>query len=120
MRVHSMLLTSAAFALMAASAAEARPSIGPAGHRAGGSAAGERPQETASLFEAIALLMGIGVSAKASPVVGTDAPRSAAPGAAQCEEEKKRAEAAKAAETRRTAEAERARARGSEPLYLAF
>lgn len=120
MRAQPLLLSAAAFAVFAGSAAEARPMIGAAGHRAGGAVTAERAPERASLFEAIAVLMGFGAVAKATPTVGTDAPRAAASSAQQCEEEKKRAEAAKAEETRRIAESEKARTRGGEPLYLAF
>lgn len=120
MRLQSLFLSVTAIAVVAGSAAEARPMIGAAGHRAGGATTAERAQERASLFEAIAVLMGMGAVIKATPTVGTDAPRAASSSAQQCEEEKKRAEAAKAEETRRTAEAEKARTRGSEPLYLAF
>lgn len=117
MRKHLFALSAAALAVVASSAAEARPAFGAT--RAGG-AASERKAESISIIEAAAALIGLGLSAKASPAVASDAPRSAAPRVEQCEEEKKRQEAAKADETRRTAEAQKERGRGGEPLYLAF
>jgi hypothetical protein len=118
MRIQSFAVTAAMVSVLAVTSAEARTAF--AGNRVGGSVSAERSSEGLTLLETMAALLGVGVSAKATPVVGSDAPRSAAPRTEQCEEEKKRAEAAKAAETRRTADAEKPRARGGEPLYLAF
>jgi hypothetical protein len=117
MRTHSIALAAAAFAALAAPAAEARSAF--SGHRVGGSATAERSSEGRSIIEALAAFLTIGVSAKAAPIAGGDAPRSATGRIEPCEEEKRRNEA-KAAETRRIAEAEKAKARGGEPLYLAF
>lgn len=116
MRSLTLALTASAAALVFATAADARPSFG--ANRAGGEASATA-SDGATLIEAVAALLGFTVTAKVTPSAGTDAPRSAAPGTEQCEAEKKRAEAAKASETRRTAEAEK-RQRGAEPVYLAF
>lgn len=117
MRTHSIVLSAAALAIFASASAEARPAFGAS--RAGGSASAEKSDETRSIFEALAVFLNLGVSVKATPVAGADSPRSTAPRNEQCEDEKRRDEA-KALETRRTAEAEKAKARGGEPLYLAF
>ncbi len=117
MRTQSIALAAAALAVLAAPAAEARSAF--SGNRAGGSATAERSSEGRSVLEALAAFLAIGVSVKATPSAGSDAPRSATGRVEVCEEEKRRNEA-KAAEARRTAEAEKAKARGGEPLYLAF
>lgn len=116
MRTHSIALSAAAIMALVATSAEARTAFG--GNRAGGSAASERPAESPSIIAAVAAMLNFGVSAKA--VAGADAPRSTAPRTEQCEEEKKRAAAAKAADTRRTAQLDKPKARGGEQLYLAF
>ncbi len=117
MRTQSIALAAAAFAALAAPSAEARSAF--AGARVGGSATSEKSSEGRSIIEALAAFLSVGVSVKATPIAGSDAPRSATGRVEPCEEEKRRNEA-KAAETRRTAEAEKAKARGGEPLYLAF
>lgn len=116
MRTHSIALSAAAFMALVATSAEARTAFG--GNRAGGSATAEKQAETPSIIAAVAAMLDLGVTAKA--VAGTDAPRSTAPRTEQCEEEKKRAAAAKAADARRTAALDKPKARGGEPLYLAF
>lgn len=118
MRTHSIAVSAAAIAALIATSAEARPSL--SGNRAGGSASAEKPAESPSIIEAVARLLRFGVSAKAAPVTGTDAPRPVNSRAEQCEDERQRLAAAKAAETRRTAAAEKSKVRGGEPLYLAF
>jgi hypothetical protein len=118
MRRLTFALAASAAAALFATAADARPGIGGASHRVGGEAS-TKAAEGSTLIETVATFFGFSVTAKAAPTVGTDAPRSAAPRTEQCEEEKKRAEAAKASETRRTAQAEK-RQRGGEPVYLAF
>lgn len=105
-------------AMLVATAADARPAFGASSQRLGGETSAKASDGT-TLIESLAAFLGFAVTAKATPVAGTEAPRSAAPRTEQCEEEKKRAEAAKASETRRTAQTEK-RQRGSEPVYLAF
>lgn len=117
MRTQSIALAAAAFAVTAAPSAEARSAF--SGNRVGGSATAERSSEGRSALEALAAFLTIGVSVKATPIAGGDAPRSATGRVEQCEEEKRRSDA-KAAETRRTAKAEKAKPQGGEPLYLAF
>lgn len=117
MRFQSIALAAAAFAVLAAPSAQARNAF--AGNRAGGSATAEKSTESRSVLEALAAFLAISVSVKATPIAGGDAPRSATGRVEQCEEEKRRSEA-KAAETRRTAEAEKVKTRGGEGLYLAF
>jgi len=121
MRQTSLLLSATAFVILAASAAEARPAFGASGHRAGSEAtASAKAGDSVTLIETVAAFLGFTINAKATPIVGTDAPRSAQPRAEQCEEDKKRADAAKAADRQRTAEAAKPQSRGSEPIYLAF
>lgn len=121
MRQSMLLLTATAFAMIVASAAEARPALGSAGHRVGGEAAAStKAADGASLIEMVAGFLGFSANAKATPIVGSDKPRSAQPRIEQCEEEKKRAETAKAADSQRTAESAKTPQRGSEPIYLAF
>lgn len=118
MRRLTLAVTASAAAVLLATAADARPSFN--AHRAGGEAsARERESDSATLLGTISTLLGFTATVKATPVAGSDRPRSAASANEQCEEEKKRAEAAKAADTRRTAEAEK-RQRGGDPVYLAF
>jgi hypothetical protein len=117
MRTLSLTASAAALAMVFATAADARPTVGAA--RAGSDASSSTGGKAVSLIEAVAALFDFSASAKATPVAGSERPRSASPVTEQCEEEKKRSEAAKAAETRRTAEAEK-RQRGAEPMYLAF
>jgi hypothetical protein len=118
MRNLSLAAAVSAAAILVASAADARPVIGASSHRLGGEATA-RTQDRTTLIETIATVFGFTLSATATPVVGAETPRSAAPRTEQCEEEKKRADAARATQTRRTAEAEK-RSRGGEPVYLAF
>jgi hypothetical protein len=116
MRKLTFAVTASAAAILLATAADARPGFGAT--RAG-SEVSSKASESASIIESVAALIGFTTTAKATPVAGTERPRSASPETQQCEEEKKRAEAAKASEARRTAEAEK-RQRGGEPVYLAF
>lgn len=115
MRSLVIALTAAA-AMVFATAADARPAFGAT--RAG-TEASAKANDGESLIETISTLLGFTATVKATTVAGSERPRSAAPVTEQCEEEKKRTEAAKAAETRRTADAEK-RQRGGEPVYLAF
>lgn len=116
MRSLTLAVTASAAAILFATAADARPAFGASRV---GSEASAKASEGASIIETVAALIGLSSSAKVTPIAGSESPRSAAPRTEQCEEEKKRAEAAKANETRRTAEAEK-RQRGGEPVYLAF
>jgi hypothetical protein len=116
MRKLSLGVTASAAAILFATAADARPGFG---QTRAGSAVSSKASESASIIETVAALIGFTTTAKATPIAGSERPRSASPVTEQCEEEKKREEAAKASEARRTAEAEK-RQRGGEPVYLAF
>ena len=116
MRSFKIAFAASAAAMLAVSAADARPTF--SGNRVGGEAT-SKANSDASLMDTVAALLGFTATVKATTIAGSESPRSAAPRTEQCEEEKKRAEAAKASETRRTAEAEK-RQRGGEPVYLAF
>ena len=116
MRSLKIAFAASAAAMLAVSAADARPAF--SGNRVGGEAT-TKADADASLIETLAALLGFTATVKATTVAGTESPRSAAPRTEQCEEEKKRAEAAKASQSRRTADAEK-RQRGGEPVYLAF
>lgn len=105
MRTFTIALSAASMAMFAV--ADAQPM--------GGSRASSKAAAGTTLIEALASLVGVYTYAKATPSAGTKTPV-----AEECQEEKKRSDPAAAAETRRTAEAEKQRPRGGEPLYLAF
>ena len=120
MRNLALAFAASAAAMLVVSGADARPAIGGSSKRVGGDAsASAKTSDSPTLIETFSALVGFVPAAKATPVAGSNAPRSAAPRIEQCEEDKKREEAAEAAESRRTAQAEK-RQRGSEPVYLAF
>ncbi len=121
MRKSSIAVSASMIAILAVSAAEARPSFGASANRAGGAAAASaKASDSATLIETVAALLGFTINAKATPSAGAEAPRAAAPRAEECEEEKKRAQAAKASDSQRTAEAGKPAQRGRDPVYLAF
>ncbi|MFN0025537.1 MAG: hypothetical protein ACKVS5_16720 [Parvularculaceae bacterium] len=118
----SLIVSAAILALLAASAAEARPNFGSSGHRAGSDTSTARKDASApTLIETVAALLGFSLTAKVTPVAGADATRATAAKAEECEEEARRAAAEKAAGGQRSAaDASKSRTRGSEPVYLAF
>lgn len=118
MRSLTLALTASAAVAMFVTAADARPSFGAS--RAGGEAtATSKADSGATFLETVAALIGFSTTVKATPNASSQPPRSTAPRGEQCDEEKKRAETAKASEPPRTAAAEK-RPRGGEPVYLAF
>ncbi|MDZ7627333.1 MAG: hypothetical protein U5J99_02855 [Parvularculaceae bacterium] len=105
--MRTMMIAVSAGAMAMFAAADAQP--------LGAAKASSKAAAEATLIEALASLVGVTAYAKATPSAGTKAPN-----VEECEGEKKRSEAARSAETRRTAEAEKQRSRSGEPLYLAF
>ena len=119
MRKFVFVAAASAAAILAATAANARPTFGASRVEGARGESASTTSDGASIIEAVAALIGFKTTAKTTPIAGSEPPRSAAARAEPCDDEKKRAESAKAVEARRTAEAEK-RPRRGDPVYLAF